>query len=203
MTTPHINGSSSMPEGVLKVDQLGDNLQGLNAAKINSTVTDRMTSNFLATPGGLTGGPIRFINGLFANFFGGIADDAIDSPTVSSPEDVRGLTNPLFGELVRESGHTPIIGDIIEVITGVEDGDTSDLGTWVNNLRSWLTGGTVATDPGNWFDGLGNVAQNIIDSLLTGYKQTASTGTADDLVGIGTNIANRLTSLESGGVANL
>ena len=26
---------------------------------------------------------------------------------------------------------TPIIGDIIEIITGVEDGDTTDLGTWV------------------------------------------------------------------------
>ena len=32
----------------------------------------------------------------------------------------------------------PIIGDIIEIITGVEDGDLNDLGTWVNNLRSFL-----------------------------------------------------------------
>ena len=43
MTTPHINGASSMPEGVLKVDQLGENLQGLNAAKINSVSYTHLT----------------------------------------------------------------------------------------------------------------------------------------------------------------
>lgn len=172
MTTPHINNASQMPEGVLKVDQLGDNLQGLNPDKIKATAESRMTSNFMGTPGGLLGGPIRFINGLFANFLGGIADDAVDSPTVSSPDDVRGLTNPLFGELVRASGHVPIIGDLIEFLTGVEDGDPSDIGTWANNLKKLFRGQPITSDPGNWFAGADLALASGVTSLIQGAFST-------------------------------
>lgn len=34
----------------------------------------------------------------------------------------------------------PILGDIIEIITGVEDGDESDLGTWALGIRNALAG---------------------------------------------------------------
>ncbi|AID58841.1 minor tail protein [Mycobacterium phage Gaia] len=35
-------------------------------------------------------------------------------------------------------GHVPLIGDLIEAITGREDGDLNDLGTWFLNLRNFL-----------------------------------------------------------------
>jgi hypothetical protein len=50
--------------------------------------------------------------------------------------------------LAVEVAKIPIIGDIIEVITGVEDGDTGDLGTWVSDVLGWVE---------DLFNGAGNV----------------------------------------------
>ena len=42
------------------------------------------------------------------------------------------------GNLQDQIGDWPGIGDLVEVLTGKEDGDLNDLGTYVNNMRSFL-----------------------------------------------------------------
>ncbi|AZS07295.1 minor tail protein [Gordonia phage Dorito] len=51
------------------------------------------------------------------------------------------------------AGKIPIIGTILELLTGVEDGDTNDLASWVNNLRKLFRGEPLGSDPGGWFSG--------------------------------------------------
>lgn len=52
------------------------------------------------------------------------------------------------------AGKIPIIGTILELLTGVEDGDTNDLASWVNNLRKLFRGEPLGSDPGGWFSGV-------------------------------------------------
>ncbi|MFC9555588.1 hypothetical protein ACFTWF_32655 [Rhodococcus sp. NPDC056960] len=44
---------------------------------------------------------------------------------------------PILQEFV---GDVPILGDLIEILSGVEDGTVDDVGSWVNNLVANLTG---------------------------------------------------------------
>lgn len=102
---------------------------------------------------------------------------------------------------VAAVGNAPVIGTLIEIITGVEDGDTNDLGTWVNNLRNFLQGKPVTGDTGGWFSGIGQVGQNIIDTIFGGYHGTTTTGhTVEDLSMTMANVDNRITALEGGGM---
>lgn len=41
-------------------------------------------------------------------------------------------------DLLQTIGRVPILGDLVEIITGIEDGNYNDLGTWVNALRASL-----------------------------------------------------------------
>ncbi|ALY07660.1 hypothetical protein SEA_CLARK_26 [Gordonia phage Clark] len=63
-----------------------------------------------------------------------------------------------FQQLVQvfmaAAGKIPIIGTILELLTGVEDGDTNDLASWVNNLRKLFRGEPLGSDPGGWFSGV-------------------------------------------------
>lgn len=47
------------------------------------------------------------------------------------------LGGPTFTQLQSWAAGIPILGDIAEVMTGIEDGDLNDLGTWANNLLGY------------------------------------------------------------------
>lgn len=47
------------------------------------------------------------------------------------PPDVN---NVLRAGLVQQFGDVPVLGDLIEIFTGIEDGDINDLASWVGNL---------------------------------------------------------------------
>jgi hypothetical protein len=70
----------------------------------------------------------------------------------------------------------PVIGDIVEVFTGIEDGDLNDLGTWVNNLDENIADfveRTVGIGPGMISDAtVGSHATNL---LLNARFDTADT----------------------------
>lgn len=72
----------------------------------------------------------------------------------------------------------PFLGDLIEVITGVEDGDESDLGTWALGIRNALQGIDLS-NPGSILAAIGKVLgfsgvlsisriANIIQDLISG-----------------------------------
>lgn len=71
-------------------------------------------------------------------------------------------------------GEVPIVGDLIEILSGVEDGNLDDVGTWVNNLTS----------------GLGNVQQmvnqiaDIINGLVVTPINAAVQGVKDWFAGL-------------------
>lgn len=86
------------------------------------------------------------------------------------------------------------IDDIIEAITGIEDGDTDDLGSFFINLRKLFLGQSITTDPSGWFTGLATslfrqpiqvlanllglipiVGQNIENTLTNYLAATANT----------------------------
>lgn len=48
--------------------------------------------------------------------------------------------NVLTTGLVIQFGGVPVLGDLLEVLTGVEDGDYDDLGTWVGTLLDAAAG---------------------------------------------------------------
>jgi hypothetical protein len=56
----------------------------------------------------------------------------------------------------------PIIGDIIEILTGIPDGDTNDLGSWVNNILGNLW--KAITAPIVWVSHVGNVSPNLLSN---------------------------------------
>ncbi|MDF3280498.1 hypothetical protein [Gordonia sp. N1V] len=89
-----------------------------------------------------------------------------------------------------------VIDDIIEILTGIEDGDTDDLGTWINNLKTLLSGGTVTGGAG-FFEGLSKLPGfgDLIE-IITGIED----GDTDDL---GTWINGLKTILSGGTVTGL
>ncbi len=48
--------------------------------------------------------------------------------------------NVLATGLVAQFGGIPVLGDLLEVLTGIEDGDYDDLGTWVGTLLDAAAG---------------------------------------------------------------
>lgn len=64
----------------------------------------------------------------------------VDPADFDTIEEIEAKLQEFFGKI-------PILGDLIEIITGIEDGDTDDLGTWINGLKTILSGGTVTGLP--------------------------------------------------------
>lgn len=90
----------------------------------------------------------------------------------------------------------PIIGDIIEILTGVEDGDVNDLGTWVRNLVSNLW--KALTAPITWVSHIGSTSPNLLSNpnfsdvnALSGLTDWAWDG-AEDHDGDGSGSAKAL-----------
>ncbi|MDO3335167.1 hypothetical protein [Mycobacteroides abscessus] len=59
----------------------------------------------------------------------------------------------------------PLLGDLIEVITGVEDGDESDLGTWALGIRNALQGIDLS-DPGSILTAIGKAAGQFFKGVI-------------------------------------
>ncbi|MRH85988.1 hypothetical protein GFY24_00660 [Nocardia sp. SYP-A9097] len=104
--------------------------------------------------------------------------------TYDQAEDVRAQ---FFSVIYQQVQQIPIIGgligDIIEIITGVEDGDLGDLGTWVNNLgnliNSFIAGALHAlADLLEWIPLVGDDMASIIDGIADGMNRTHATATA-------------------------
>ena len=137
---------NNLPQGVIKHDELGSALQDQSAAKFKSEAASRFPSMVNGTSAGNpanVGGPLGYVVNLSSNFTSNVAN--ADPATIKKPDDLLPLANPFFNglPLMDVLERIPIIGDIIEVITGVEDGDVNDIGTWINQLKTLLTGGIV------------------------------------------------------------
>lgn len=91
----------------------------------------------------------------------------------------------LITYLEEAFGKVAVLGDLIEILTGVEDGDTSDLGTWVNSLMN-----------GTGVENLIAAALHALASLLDMIPIVGTT--LDELV---TNIADGINSTNSTAVA--
>lgn len=61
-----------------------------------------------------------------------------EKPAVT--EEMRELVTQTFFSLAPDP-----IDDLIEILTGIEDGDPDDLGTWITQIRTLLSGGTVTS----------------------------------------------------------
>ena len=137
---------NNLPQGVIKHDELGSALQDQSAAKFKSEAASRFPSMVNGTSAGNpanVGGPLGYVVNLSSNFTSNVAN--ADPATIKKPDDLLPLANPFFNglPLMDVLERIPIIGDIIEVITGREDGNLDDLGTWINQLKTLLTGGIV------------------------------------------------------------
>ena len=195
---------NNLPQGVIKHDELGSALQDQSAAKFKSEAASRFPSMVNGTSAGNpanVGGPLGYVVNLSSNFTSNVAN--ADPATIKKPDDLLPLANPFFNglPLMDVLERIPIIGDIIEIFTGVEDGNTNDLGSWVNNFKSWLSGGSVSGTTAGWFSGLGLLGQGIIDTIFNGYHNTSETGkNLNDLSVTMANVDNRISALEGGGV---
>ena len=74
---------------------------------------------------------------------------------------VRGLFIPgplrdVLAQVSEWSAGIPILGDIVEAITGIEDGDLTDLGTWFTTLKDGLWAA---------FTGLGDTGHPLMDII--------------------------------------
>ncbi len=56
------------------------------------------------------------------------------------------VTFPTKQDAIMALQKVPLLGDIVELLTGIEDGDENDLGTWALNIRRFL-GDIDLTDP--------------------------------------------------------
>ncbi|MGY4103406.1 hypothetical protein ACW2Q0_28165 [Nocardia sp. R16R-3T] len=89
-----------------------------------------------------------------------------------------------------------LIGDIIEIITGVEDGDLNDLGTWVNNLGNLVNAFIAAAlhalaDLLEFVPLVGGTLAEIIDNLADGMNSSHSTAvTANNTANTANTTAN-------------
>lgn len=74
---------------------------------------------------------------------GGLRDNLLRSLLATLLQAVRGLFVPgplqdVIDQVAEWSADIPVIGDIVEAITGIEDGDLTDLGTWFTTLTDGL-----------------------------------------------------------------
>ncbi|AOE44944.1 minor tail protein [Gordonia phage Twister6] len=104
---------------------------------------------------GLTG-PQGLIGNLIMGALGGIVDDVqgFQQPgkrkkslqsAAAFAQDEAGGASPSAPRPVR---------DIISIITGVSNGDTGHLSSWMSNLGRLFRGEPLGTDPGGWFSGV-------------------------------------------------
>lgn len=75
-----------------------------------------------------------------------------------------------------------LIGDIIEIITGVEDGDLNDLGSWINNIGNLVNNFIAAAlhalaDLLEWIPFVGDDLASVVDGIANGLNQTHGTAT--------------------------
>jgi hypothetical protein len=75
-----------------------------------------------------------------------------------------------------------LIGDVIEIITGVEDGDLDDLGTWVSNLGNFVEGFIAAAlhalaELLDMVPLVGDTLAEIIEGIADGINGTNETAT--------------------------
>lgn len=77
-----------------------------------------------------------------------------------------------WGENLRETlADIPIIGDLVEVITGIEDGDLGDMGTFFLGIRNAIFGLDLSNPGaiiGKIVELIGNAIQNMVNGLLNG-----------------------------------
>ncbi|MFA4080467.1 hypothetical protein ONA92_01975 [Mycobacteroides salmoniphilum] len=67
--------------------------------------------------------------------------------------------------ILAELKKVPIFDDLIELITGVEDGDESDLGTWALGIRNALQGIDLS-DPGSILTAIGKAAGQFFKGVI-------------------------------------
>lgn len=97
-----------MPQGVLKAEDLGNALQGLDATKVGDTTEDRLPEVFTGTLGGeLVNAPIKFVLSRFAEFLGDVVDD--NTAMLESPDDLPDLIHDFFADL-------PLVGIFIDIL---------------------------------------------------------------------------------------
>ena len=124
----------------------------------------------------ITGGslPLRIIAGLGGRLLGVSPGSLITGST--NDEKVSGVLAALQ--------KVPILGDLVEIFTGVEDGDESDLGTWVNNLKSAFGGadfmGTLDVDA-FWTTIISTILNPL--GLIEGILSPLIKGNLEDLFG--------------------
>ncbi|MGW4123613.1 hypothetical protein [Nocardia sp. NPDC004711] len=103
--------------------------------------------------------------------------------TYDLAEAVRGQ---FFSVIYQQVQQIPIvgglIGDIIEIITGVEDGDLNDLGTWIHNLGNFVNNFIAAAlhalaDLCEWIPFVGDDLASIIDGIADGMNTVHATAT--------------------------
>lgn len=76
------------------------------------------------------------------------------------------------------------IRKLIELITGAVNGLSAApelVVSWLSNLRKYMQGIPLTSDPADFFAGLGNVAQNLIDKIVQGLGGTGTGHTVDDV----------------------
>ncbi len=141
---------------------------GRTEAEWRAEIEGRTTSPFASILGGLFSGlptgmpqPIALLSVLLQQLLG------VTLTWSNNPAD-----------FVNALKKVPILGDLAEVLTGVEDGDLDDLGTWVTGL---LTGASLL-DAGNLInlEDIGEIAQDKITDLT------------DALSGIGSDIQDTI-----------
>ncbi|WP_280301085.1 hypothetical protein [Nocardia neocaledoniensis] len=76
-----------------------------------------------------------------------------------------------------------LIGDVIEILTGVEDGDLNDLGSWVNGLgnfvNNFIAGALrMLADLLEWIPFVGDDLASVVDGIANGLTQTHGTATS-------------------------
>lgn len=151
--TPAIH--ETPPEGYqwqqLPHDEL-DSLRGNLIESIVSAVVE-VISGFLpfARPA------IEFFGDIFNDLFGLLGNPlGLGTGDPSLPDDASSI--PLLGPVIGLLEDLPVIGDIVQAITGILDGDLTDLTEWASNIPilgtviSWITGGLVPVPVGSVTD---------------------------------------------------
>ncbi|QMU22083.1 hypothetical protein [Gordonia rubripertincta] len=144
MTTPNL-GPGDVPDHDDAANS--GNLSDLQGQNPSDALQGQMT--------GLTGSS-GLVGSLIMGALGGIVDDVqgFQKPgkrkkslqsAAEFAQDEAGGASPSAPRPVR---------DIISIITGVSNGDTGHLTSWVGNLGRLFRGEPLGTDPGGWFSGV-------------------------------------------------
>lgn len=99
----------------------------------------------------------------------------------------------LLEMFVAAVGEVPGLGFLVELLTGIEDGNENDLASFINDIRNGIFPAEMLSS------GLGVVAAALMGGLLTGYAGTPTPPTPMALEAVGANLQTRITNLENGG----